>query len=158
MDRELENFLLGTVASTFTSIGSTLSLILERRMGKSTREETKAVPTISAEVKTDKPATNEAESPKPIAEAPVITNETEKVKKEETKPEAPKHKTTIVEVRKIMTELSRKGKGKVIQDVLSKDFNVTKLSDIKEEDYDDFVTRVLYYADEKDAFVEVDNA
>lgn len=78
--------------------------------------------------------------------------------KEETKPEAPKHKTTIVEVRKIMTELSRKGKGKVIQDVLSKDFNVTKLSDIKEEDYDDFVTRVLYYADEKDAFVEVENA
>lgn len=161
MDRDLENFLLSTIASTFTSIGTTLSLILERRMGKSPQEERKNVEVIPAEIKAVEPAADKVETPETSsreAETQSASVKEEITKKDTAKPVESRHKTTIVEVRKIMTELSRKGKGKVIQDVLSKDFNVTKLSDVNEDDYDDFVTRVLYYAGETDAFEEVDNA
>lgn len=157
MDRELELFLLSTIASTFTTIGTTLGRYLESKVDKRTQEETKTVPAISTEVKAEDNVAVDLEKPE---EKKVEVEPTDFPADTETKKEAeePKHKTTIVEVRKIMTELSRKGKGKVIQDVLSKDFNVTKLSDVNEDDYDDFVTRVLYYAGETDEFVEVDNA
>lgn len=161
MDRDLEFFLLSTIASTFTTIGTALGRYLESKVDKRVQEEPKNVPPLSTEVKEEKPTTNNVEKPetkKVEVEEPKAESAEIKAKKEESKPEAPKHKTTIVEVRKIMTELSRKGKGKVIQDVLSNDFNVTKLSDVKEDDYDDFVTRVLYYAGETDEFMEVDNA
>lgn len=154
MDRDLELFLLSTIASTFTTIGTALGRYLESKVGKRVQEEPKNVPALSTEVKAQETAVNNVEKSEPKqVEAPKAEATEEKAKKEE-----PKHKTTIVEVRKIMTELSRKGKGKVIQDVLSNDFNVTKLSDVKEDDYDDFVTRVLYYAGETDEFMEVDNA
>lgn len=157
MDRELELFLLSTIASTFATIGTTLGRYLESKVDKRTQEETKTVPAISTEVKAEDNVAVDLEKPE---EKKVEVEPTDFPADTETKKETeePKHKTTIVEVRKIMTELSRKGKGKVIQDVLSKDFNVTKLSDVNEDDYDDFVTRVLYYAGETDEFVEVDNA
>lgn len=160
MDRELELFLLSTIASTFTTIGTALSRYLERQVNKRVQEEPKNVPALSTEVKAQEPTVNNVEKPEPkqVEAEPTNAPRDAETKKEESKTEAPKHKTTIVEVRKIMMELSRKGKGKVIQDVLSNDFNVTKLSDVKEDDYDDFVTRVLYYAGETDEFVEVDNA
>lgn len=160
MDRELELFLLSTIASTFTTIGTALSRYLESRVEKRAQEEPKNVPALSTEIKAEEPTVNNVEKsePKQVEAKPTNAPKDAEAKKEEAKPEEPKHKTTIVEVRKIMTELSRKGKGKVIQDVLSNDFNVTKLSDVKEDDYDDFVTRVLYYAGETDEFVEVDNA
>lgn len=156
MDRELELFLLSTIASTFTTIGTALGRYLESKVDKRVQEEPKNVPVLSTEVRAEETIDNSVEKPEPKkaeADEPKAEAAITKAKKE-----APKHKTTIVEVRKIMTELSRKGKGKVIQDVLSNDFNVTKLSDVKEDDYDDFVTRVLYYAGETNEFVEVDNA
>ena len=70
------------------------------------------------------------------------------------KVEEPTHKTTLIDVRKIMTDLTKRGKGDIIQKVLIEDFKVSKLSDVKEDDYDDFVARVQYYADE----LEVENA
>ena len=98
-------------------------------------------PVVSAENKTEEEA--------------VITPVTEEAKAEgPAKVEEPKHKTTLIDVRKIMTDLTKRGKGDIIQKVLIDDFKVSKLSDVKEEDYDDFVARVQYYADE----LEVENA
>ncbi len=204
MDKQVRDFLINMIASSFSDIGYALRILLGdgktetdsiiskiekaddrvkelRALADKRAEEKSNINTPSDEpVKEDKEkskarkkaevTSEQKEKEKPLQEseetvtvegthkdAPPSTEEVS-ANVEETKPEAPKHKTTIVEVRKIMTELSRKGKGKVIQDVLSKDFNVTKLSDVKEDDYDDFVTRVLYYAGETDEFVEVDNA
>ncbi len=70
------------------------------------------------------------------------------------KKEEPRRRTTLIDVRKIMTDLTKRGKGDIIQNVLTKDFKVSKLSDVQEEDYDDFVARVQYYADE----LEVEHA
>ncbi len=90
-----------------------------------------------AEPTTEVAAVTTAEVPS----AEVKTEESQKPKEE------PKHKTTLPEVRKMMTDISRRGKGAVVQKVLA-DFKVTKLSDVNEDDYDDFITRVLYFADE----------
>lgn len=209
MDKQVRDFLINMIASSFSDIGYALrillgdgntetdSIISKVEKADDKVKELKALADKRAEEKSnintpsDEPVSKDEEKPKARKKAEVTSEQKEKeyprqeredsvndeetheeatasteevpatvdkAKKEETKPEAPKHKTTIVEVRKIMTELSRKGKGKVIQDVLSNDFNVTKLSDVKEDDYDDFVTRVLYYAGETDEFVEVDNA
>ncbi len=204
MDKQVRDFLINMIASSFSDIGYALrillgdgntetdSIISKVEKADDRVKELKALADKRTEEKSnintpsDEPVSKDEEKPKARKKAEVTSEQKEKEYPlqeskdsvteeethkevsasteevlstvEETKPEAPKHKTTIVEVRKIMTELSRKGKGKVIQDVLSKDFNVTKLSDVKEDDYDDFVTRVLYYAGETDEFVEVDNA
>lgn len=204
MDKQVRDFLINMIASSFSDIGYALrillgdgntetdSIISKVEKADDRVKELKALADKRAEEKSnistpsDESVSKDEEKPEARKKAEVTSEQKEKenplqesedsVNDEETheevsasieeapvtvekaKPEPPKHKTTIVEVRKIMTELSRKGKGKVIQDVLSKDFNVTKLSDVKEDDYDDFVTRVLYYAGETDEFVEVDNA
>ncbi len=207
MDKNVRDFLINMIASSFSDIGYALRILLgdentdrdsiiskvekadDRVKTLQALADKRAEEKINIKTPSDEPVSKDKKGPEthkktetgeekkeeeiPLQESakPLIKEETHeespaeevtvnenKTKEGAVKPEAPKHKTTIVEVRKIMTELSRKGKGKVIQDVLSKDFNVTKLSDVKEDDYDDFVTRVLYYAGETDEFVEVDNA
>ena len=207
MDKNVRDFLINMIASSFSDIGYALRILLgdentdrdsiiskvekadDRVKALKTLADKRAVEKINITTPSDEPVSKDKKEPEkhkktetgeekkeeeiPFQESakPLIKEETHEeapaeevsvtedmTKEEAVKPRAPKHKTTIVEVRKIMTELSRKGKGKVIQDVLSKDFNVTKLSDVKVDDYDDFVTRVLYYAGETGEFVEVDNA
>ena len=204
MDKQVRDFLINMIASSFSDIGYALRILLgdentdrdsiiskvekadDRVKALKALADKRAEEKSNINTPSDEPAKEDKEKPKaikkteakvekeekenPLQESEVLVTEeksheeaqasTEDVPTtvEKAKPAEPKHKTTIVEVRKIMTELSRKGKGKVIQDVLSKDFNVTKLSDVNEDDYDDFVTRVLYYAGETDEFVEVDNA
>ena len=128
------------------------------------RKAAKAEKPVEAKEKEAEPVANEkadAETPEaaataaPAAEVAAGTPSeapAPEVKAEEPqKPaEEPKHKTTLTEVRKMMTDLSRRGKGAVVQKVLA-DFKVTKLSDVKEDDYDDFITKVLYFADELEA-------
>ena len=101
--------------------------------------------------KEEAPVTEEKPETTPEVSAPAVE---EKKAEGPAKVEEPKHKTTLIDVRKIMTDLTKRGKGDIIQKVLIEDFKVSKLSDVKEEDYDDFVARVQYYADE----LEVENA
>ena len=128
------------------------------------RKAAKAEKPVEAPQKEVEPDVNEktdAETPEatastaPVAQKTATTPSeapTTEVKAEEPQKSAEeqKHKTTLTEVRKMMTDLSRRGKGAVVQKVLA-DFKVTKLSDVNEDDYDDFITKVLYFADELEA-------
>ena len=179
MDKNVRDFLINMVSQSFSDIGYALRILLGDGVvaeseaiisrAENAGGRVKALKAIADKTAEEKSVNTPSNEPGDKREDKAIDETAEPIRSEEPLPgaEAPsalpaeekaKHKTTIVDVRKIMTELSRKGKGKVIQDVLSKDFSVTKLSDVKEDDYDDFITRVLYYAGETDEFVEVDNA
>ncbi len=58
-----------------------------------------------------------------------------------------KKELSFQDFRTEMTNITRKGKGDIVQKVLE-DYGVKKLSEIKKEDYDDVLTRVLYFAGE----------
>ena len=110
-------------------------------------------------------AKKEVEEEKAPETAEVVKPEAEQ--KEETKAEAPvavtapetpvkeeKSKEELLKALKDdMTALALKGKGDAIQKGLA-DYSIRKISEVKTEDYDDFRTRVYYYAGE----LEVENA
>ena len=110
-------------------------------------------------------AKKEAEEEKPIETAEAVKPEAEH--KEEAKAEAPQKATApeapgkeekskeelLKALKDDMTALALKGKGDAIQKGLA-DYSIRKISEVKTEDYDDFRTRVYYYAGE----LEVENA
>ena len=114
-------------------------------------KEAEAIITEKTNAETPEAATPAAPVAQETEVTPAEAPQTEVKAEEPQKPaEESKHKTTLTEVRKMMTDLSRRGKGAVVQKVLA-DFKVTKLSDVNEDDYDDFITKVLYFADELEA-------
>ena len=110
-------------------------------------------------------AKKEAEEEKPVETAEAVKPEAEH--KEEAKGEAPQEATApeapvkeekskeelLKALKDDMTALALKGKGDAIQKGLA-DYSIRKISEVKTEDYDDFRTRVYYYAGE----LEVENA
>lgn len=168
MDKKLEEYLLDSITSSFNSFTASFRLLLatpEARkdfasilsaLAKKIAEGD-ALILESATPKQEKKEieafskSKKANTPKAIG-ASEIKEEAPKAE-ESVKEEKPKPKTSLVELRKILIDLSREGYSKLIQDVMANDFGVSRLSEIKEEDYDDLATRVLYHAgklEEKD--------
>ncbi len=105
------------------------------------KEETKAeenaphtAATPEAEEKKENVTVTEATADTP---SPVSTPETETKSAED----------LLKALKDDMTALALRGKGNAIQKGLA-DYGIRKISEVKTEDYDDFRTRVYYYADE----------
>ncbi len=123
MNKETVVFLLETFSSFCTNLGIALKKLAEEENSMQ-KADSVATPTRPPEEKEEK------------ATVP------EKAKEIEEKKEL-----SFQDFRTEMTNVTRKGKGDIVQKVLA-DFGAKKLSDIKKEDYDDVLTRVLYFAGE----------
>ena len=174
MDKRLEEYLLDSITTSFNSFTATFRILLqpvERKgfasilntVAKKLAEEDDSTLEASTQKEEKKeettPSKNKKANASKDAKESEIKEEEPKAEVQEAKveeqvlEEKPKSKTTLVELRKLLVDLSREGYSKLIQDVMTKDFGVTRLSEIKEEDYDDLATRVLYHAgklEEKD--------
>lgn len=64
---------------------------------------------------------------------------------EKKEPEPEVRKITRTELRTYMSELAGRGKKDIVQKVL-RDYGVAKLSDVKEEDYQDLMGRLEYFS------------
>lgn len=125
MNKETFVFLLETFSSFCTNLGIALGKIAEDE--KKCSRAPKAPPETQEE------------------QAPTLQKpqETEEKKPEE----AEKKELSFQDFRTEMTNVTKRGKGDIVQKVLA-DFGVKKLSEVKKEDYDDVLTRVLYFAGE----------
>lgn len=124
MNKETFLFLLETFSSFCTNLGVALGKIAEEEKKVSTAPQAP-------------PETREEQTPMPQ-------------KAEETKEKAEtveKKELSFQDFRTEMTDVTKRGKGDIVQKVLA-DFGVKKLSEVKKEDYDDVLTRVLYFAGE----------
>ncbi len=124
MNKETFVFLLETFSSFCTNLGIALGKIAEEEKKVSTAPQAP-------------PETREELEPMPQ-------------KAEETKEKAEtveKKELSFQDFRTEMTDVTKRGKGDIVQKVLA-DFGVKKLSEVKKEDYDDVLTRVLYFAGE----------
>lgn len=122
MNKETFVFLLETFSSFCTNLGIAL--------GKIAEDEKKCSRAPQAP-----PETREEQAPTP--------QETEEKKPEEVE----KKELSFQDFRTEMTNVTKRGKGDIVQKVLA-DFGVKKLSEVKKEDYDDVLARVLYFAGE----------
>lgn len=123
MNKETVVFLLETFSSFCTNLGIALKKLAEEETSMQ-KADSVATPAPPPEEKEEKAAVPE------------------KAKEIEEKKEL-----SFQDFRTEMTNVTRKGKGDIVQKVLA-DFGAKKLSDIKKEDYDDVLTRVLYFAGE----------
>ena len=168
MDKRLEEYLLDSITTSFNSFTATFRILLQpvERKGfasilstvakKLAEEDDDSIleATTPKEEKKEEttPSKNKKANASKDAKESEIKEEEPKAEVQEAKveeqvlEEKTKSKTTLVELRKLLVDLSREGYSKLIQDVMTKDFGVTRLSEIKEEDYDDLATRVLYHA------------
>ncbi len=124
MNKETFLFLLETFSSFCTNLGVALGKIAEEEKRVSTAPQAP-------------PETGKEQTPTP-QKAEETKEKTETVEKKE---------LSFQDFRTEMTDVTKRGKGDIVQKVLA-DFGVKKLSEVKKEDYDDVLTRVLYFAGE----------
>lgn len=129
MNKETFVFLLEAFSSFCTNLGIALGKIAE---------EEKATQKADSVVSPTPPEAREEQ----------VTAVEEPKEPEEEKPETAERKElSFQDFRTEMTNVTKRGKGDIVQKVLA-DFGVKKLSEVKKEDYDDVLTRVLYFAGE----------